>query len=351
MNVNHYIGFDVHKKSVSYCVKCADGQIVEEGRLRATRQVLRQWAQRRPEPWHGAMEATLFSGWIYDTLKPFAAELQMGHPAMMKAIGASKKKNDKLDARKTADLVRCNLLPVCYVAPLEIRELRRLLRYRNVVVAQAVRMKNKMSGLLMEVGAEYNKQNLHGKKYFTELLGALEEVPESVCDLLRLSRGALEMFETTQQQLLARLRKDPLLVKRVELLESIRGVGEVTALTWALEVGDAHRLSSVAHAVSYCGLTSALVSSADKQQRGPISKQRNAHLQTVLIEAAKLAPRWNPQLAAVHARELVRGNRNRATLAVARKLVAYLLAVDKSGQPFQVRDQQPAATEEAEKVA
>ena len=57
----------------------------------------------------------------------------------------------------------------------------------------------------------------------------------------------------------------------------------------------------------------------------------------MLIEAAKLAPRWNPQLAAVHARELQRGNRNRATLAVARKLVAYLLAVDKSGKPFQVR--------------
>jgi transposase len=104
----------------------------------------------------------------------------MGHPAMMKAIGASKKKNDKIDARKTADLVRCNLLPECYVAPAEMRELRRLLRYRNVVVAQAVRMKNKMSGLLMEVGAEYNKQQLHGKKYFTELLGNLEEVPESV---------------------------------------------------------------------------------------------------------------------------------------------------------------------------
>jgi transposase len=126
----------------------ADGQIVEEGRLRATHDALRQWAGRRREPWRGAMEATLFSGWIYDTLKPFAAELQMGHPAMMKAIGASKKKNDKIDARKTADLVRCNLLPECYVASAEMRELRRLLRYRNVVVAQAVRMKNKMSGLL-----------------------------------------------------------------------------------------------------------------------------------------------------------------------------------------------------------
>lgn len=344
MNVNHYIGFDVHKKSISYCVKTADGTIVEESTLRATHVALREWAQNRREPWHGAMEATLFSGWIYDALKPYAVELQMGHPAMMKAIGASKKKNDKLDARKTADLVRCHLLPVCYVAPREIRELRRILRYRNLVVAQATRMKNKMSGLLMEVGAEYNKQRLHGKGYFHELLDTIEEVPESVKDLLRLSRGALEMFQTTQRQLLDQLQQQPLLVKRVTLLKSIRGVGEVTALTWALEVGDPQRFPSVGDAVSYCGLTSALDSSADKQKRGPISKQRNAHLQTVLVEAAKLAPRWNPQLAAIHAREVQRGHRNRATLEVARKLVAYLLAVDKSGKPFQIRI--PAATVE-----
>src|SRR6516162_7010324 len=70
MNVNHYIGFDVHKKSISYCVKTADGTIVEEGPLRATHLALQEWAEKRQEPWHGAMEATLFSGWIYGTLKP-----------------------------------------------------------------------------------------------------------------------------------------------------------------------------------------------------------------------------------------------------------------------------------------
>jgi transposase len=350
MTISHYIGFDVHKKSVSYCVKAADGTIVEEGKLRATHLALREWAGKRREPWHGAMEATLFSGWIYDTLKPFAAELQIGNPSMMKAIAAAKKKNDRLDARKIADLVRCNLLPVCYVASVEMRELRRLLRYRNTVVAHAVRTKNKMSGLLMEVGAEYSQQRLHGKKYFTELMGQLEEVPESVKDMLKLSRSALEMFETTQRQLLDRLQKEPLLAKRVELLRSIGGVGEVTALTWALETSDPRRFPAMGDAMSYCGLTSALVSSADKQRRGPISKQRNRHLQTVLIEAAKLAPRWNQQLAEIHERELKRGNRNRATLAVARKLVAYLLAVDKSGKPFEMR--KPAVTEmEADKVA
>ncbi|MGA7413353.1 MAG: IS110 family transposase [Bryobacteraceae bacterium] len=350
MTISHYIGFDVHKKSVSYCVKTADGTIVEEARLAATRESLRQWAEKRREPWHGAMEATLFSGWIYDVLKPYAGELPMGHPAMMKASGASKKKNDRLDARKTADLVRCNLLPVCYVAPTEIRELRRMLRYRNLVVGQAVQMKNRMSGLLMEVGAQYNKKQLHGKQYFSELLGQLEEVPESVKELLRLSRGALELFQATQEQIHVRLQKHPQLSKRVELLKSIRGVGEVTSLTWALEVGEPKRFPSIDHAVSYCGFTSALDESAEKQRRGPLSKQRNAHLQAVLTEAAKVAPRWNPQLAAIHDRELHRGHRNRATLEVARRLVAYLLAVDKSGKPFEIRHPPAGETEEAKVV-
>jgi transposase len=175
-------------------------------------------------------------------------------------------------------------------------------------------------------------------------LDRLEEVPESVKDLLRLSRGALETFETTQKQLLARLEKHPRLAERVKRLQSIRGVGDVTALTWALEVAEPQRFRSIAKAVSYCGFTSALDSSAGQEHRGPISKQRNAHLQTALVEAAKLAPRWNPQLAAVHEREVQGGDRNQATLAVARKLVAYLLAVDKSGKPFQIRT--PATAEQ-----
>lgn len=54
----------------------------------------------------------------------------------------------------------------------------------------------------------------------------------------------------------------------------------------------------------------------------------------MLVEAAKLAPRWNPQLAALHERELKSGNRNRATLAVAPRLVAYLMAVDKAQSDF-----------------
>src|SRR6185312_5569683 len=329
MNITHYIGFDVHKKHINFCSKTADGEVYQEGRLIAQRSVLREWASQHREPWYGAMEATLFSGWIYDTLKPYAARVEMAHPAMLKAISTAKKKNDRIDARTIADMVRCNLLPTCYVATPQIRELRRLLRYRNLVIRESVRMQNKIADLLMESGTPFVKEKLHGRKYFASLLESLEEVPDSVKDLLRLSRGAFEMFQASQKRLVQQLLAHPELGKRVERLASIRGVGEITALTWALEIGDPFRFSSSAKVMSYCGLTTALKSSADKQQRGPISKQRNAWLQTALIEAAKLAPRWNPQLAALHARELERGHRNRATLAVARKLVAYLLAVDK----------------------
>src|SRR6266566_5054970 len=225
MNALHYIGFDVHKKAISFCVKTAAGEIVEEGSVLAQREVLRQWASARPQPWQGALEATLFSGWIYDTLKPYGEQLEMAHPAKMKAISAGKKKSDTLDARTIADLVRCNLLPACYVAAPRIRELRRLLRYRSLVVSEAVRMKNKMAGLLMETGALYVKEKLHRKKYFANLLEELEEVPESVIDLLRLSRGALEMFESTQKRLVRELLADPELAQRVERLMSIPAVG------------------------------------------------------------------------------------------------------------------------------
>ena len=99
------------RKPSAYCIKTADGQIVEEGTLQAERAGVAQLGEAAPVAWHGAMEATLFSAWIYDTLKPYAQQLAMGHPAKMKAITAGKKKSDTLDARTIADLLRCNLLP------------------------------------------------------------------------------------------------------------------------------------------------------------------------------------------------------------------------------------------------
>src|SRR5260370_4144118 len=124
------------------------------------------------------------------------------------------------------------------------------------------------------------------------------------------------------------------LTERIKNLKTAPGVGPIVALTWGLEIGDVSRFRSVKQAISYCGLCGDEKSSADKVLRTPLSKQRNKHIQSVLIEAAKLAPRHSPELALIHEREKQKGNANRATLAVARKMVAYLLAVDRRGKDF-----------------
>jgi transposase len=331
----YYIGLDIHKKTIAYCVKHGGGEIQTQGTVNATRAALDGWLKTLPQPWTAAMEATLFTGWIYDHLLPQAASLKVAHPYMLRAIAASKKKNDRVDAAKIADLLRCDLLPECYMAPVEMRERRRTLRYRNLLVRQAVQMKNKMAGLLMETGVSYNKEKLHQKRYFSQLVRESAELPEALKPLLKVGRDTVDRAHASEKALLRALERDAVLRERVERLSSIPGVGVVTALTWALEIGEVSRFPSLKHAVSYCGLCSGENSSAGIQKRSPISKQRNKHLQTVLIEAAKLAPRWNSDLALLHEKEQQRGNRNRATLAVARKIVAYLLAVDRREKPFQ----------------
>ena len=260
-----YIGLDLHKKSIAYCVKTQGGQVLDEGSIPSTKDALNAWASERRRPWVGAMEATLFTGWVYDELEAFALDLNVAHPLMLTAITASKKKSDPVDASMLADLLRCDLLPECYMPPAEIRQLRRVLRFRNLILQQAVRMKNKIAGLLMEVGQPYNKQKLHGKRYFGQLLDSLDDVRDSVIELLRMSRGALELFEGMQKQLIAALRDHPQLRERVARLMTIPRVGQVTALTWALEVGDPARFSSLRKAISYCGLCSAL----DRLAAGP----------------------------------------------------------------------------------
>ena len=282
----YYIGLDVHKKTISYCIKRVSGEVHAAGTIDATRSALDLWLTTLPQPWTAALEATIFTGWIYDHLKPHASAVKVAHPFMLRAIAASKKKNDQVDARKIADLLRCDLLPECYMAPSEFRERRRTLRYRNLLVRQGTQMKNRMAGLLMETGVAYNRRKLHKKGYFTQLRDSAE-VPDCIQPLLKIGRESVERIARLDRTLLRTLERDPELAARVERLQTIPGVGPVTALTWALEVGEVSRFPSLKHAVSYCGLCSAERSSGGVQRRSPISKQRNKHLQPVLIEAAK----------------------------------------------------------------
>lgn len=190
----------------------------------------------------------------------------------------------------------------------------------------------------MEVGAQYDGKRIHGERYFNELLENLDEVPTSVRDLLRTTRGGLEMFQEVQKSLLKALMAHDHISERVGCLMSIDGVGEVCALTWALEIDDPTRFSNLKPG---CELLRALQRA--ERIRGQVQEWAT-------LKAAQPAPA-NPAhrncqagTPAQHSTGRPTHRRTRAPqqpqprhCAIARKLVAYLMAVDKSGQPWEDR--------------
>jgi len=196
---------------------------------------------------------------------------------MLRAIVLAKKKNDRVDARKICDCLRCDFLPECYMASTAIRERRRTLRYRNLLVRQMVQMKIKISTLLMEAGVSYSKRRLHKAGYFRELLTTNSHIDAGLRSLLRQCRETVVRLGKMENALIRSLRNDRLLVERVQRLMSIPAIGPITALTWALEIGEVQRFSSIKKAISYCGLCGAQKDSGNTVQRTPLSKRPYRH--------------------------------------------------------------------------
>jgi len=94
----YYIGLDVHKRILSYCVKDGSGQIHSEGSIPATRLELDRWIKIMPQPWTAAMEAPMFTGWIYDHLKPHAAALKAAAKPLLNTSPKTKSDASELEA-------------------------------------------------------------------------------------------------------------------------------------------------------------------------------------------------------------------------------------------------------------
>jgi hypothetical protein len=137
----------------------------------------------------------------------------------------SRQKNDRIDASKICDCLRCDFLPECYMASTAIRGRRRTLRYRNLLVRQMVQMKIKINQLLMETGISYDRQRLHKAGYFRELLASNPDINDSLRSLLRQCREIVVRLSKTENALIRSLQQDRLLAERVERLMSIPAIG------------------------------------------------------------------------------------------------------------------------------
>ena len=314
-----YAAMDVHRKRSQIAILDDDGKEV------LNRSVANRIDELMPvlgrlEPGTGiAFEACYGWSWLADLLDELELQPHLVHPLRCKAIASARLKNDKLDARTMAHLLRTDLLAEAWIAPKEVRDLRTLLRHRVRLTRIGTGLKNRVHAVLADQGIQCPVKDLWTKAGRGWLSGVeLRTVQRRVVDnclaMIDALAGPIRELERDIRKI---AKPDP----RVEALTKLYGVGLYTAMTLVAEIGDISRFVSPRKLCAWAGLTPNVRNSADTVRHGHITKQGSVWVRWVLIEAAHKA-KEKPPYARAYADIAHRRGKKIATVAIARKLLA-----------------------------
>lgn len=315
-----YLGVDLHRKR-SHVVALDD-----EGHVRLSRRITnspenfgRVFGELEPEPLSVVFEAAYGWSWFADLLTDAGIEAHMAHPLATKAIAAGRVKNDSVDARTLAHLLRTHLLPEAWIAPPEVREARRLVRMRASLERVRSRLKCQVHAVLAEHGVALPEvADLFGKEGRSFLDGLrLPAISQRRVEAnLRLIDELTREVARANEEMRTLFAADP----RLSRLLPIPGVGPLIAATVLVEVGDVGRFGSVDRLSSWAGLTPTERTSDAHTRRGHISKQGSRWLRWAMVEAAQRAG-GDPALARFYEGIAARRGKKIARVALARRIL------------------------------
>jgi transposase len=158
----HYLGVDLHRRRTYVALMDREGQIIDQRRL--PNDAMPDYAAQLPANTFAVLEATTNWSYMYDVLEEHVDQVVMAHPRRVRAIASARIKTDKIDATTLAHLARADLLPTAYAPPIEIRELRDLVRHRAKLVRERTRHKNRIHTILSKSNLHAPCTDLFGKK-------------------------------------------------------------------------------------------------------------------------------------------------------------------------------------------
>ncbi len=286
-----YVGVDLHRKSSHVAVLADDGEVLASRRIASQpHEFLRVFGELEEEPVGVAFEATYGWGWFADLLQDVGIPAHMAHPLATKAISSARVKNDRVDAKTLAHLLRTNLLPEAWAAPPEVRDARRLARSRISLARISSRLKCQIHALLADQAITPPLTDLFGPggRRFLQTVH-LRPIPQARLEAnLRLVDLIGPELASADAELRALFRGD----HRIRRLIPIPGIGFTTAAVITAEVWDVSRFPSPRQLCSWAGLTPTERSSAEHTHRGHISKQGSRWLRWAMVESAS-RPRLN----------------------------------------------------------
>ena len=346
--MTNYVGLDVSLKTTFVCIVTEKGKILKEQEVGSTPEEIGNFLKSsKIEIKQIGLESGSLTHYLKKGLMKLGYKVAVMETRKMAAILATLiNKTDKNDARGIAEALRVGHFKECVHRSDQAVEIRTLLHARQTAVEGRTHMTNSIRGHLKAYGIKFACKA--GKKFRPAVEKALEKLEPPVQEAIKMLLNILDAMNTAIQQLDKEAVKKASQDKDVQLLQTIDGVGPITALAFKAEVDDETRFSKSKNVAAYIGLTPSQYSSGETHKQGRISKKGSRRMRSLLVEAANsLLSRckvWS-KLKAWGLKLQKKKGKKKATVAVARKLAVIMHRMLVTKKPFE------RGTEEKKKIA
>lgn len=330
------IGVDYHKRFTYFVVKDEKGKVLKNG------QVINEKAnvEKFLEPFRDDSAAVIEScrNWcvMHDWLEDLVDKVVLANPAKVKAIAEAKIKTDKIDASVLADLLRADLVPTCYIAPREIRDMRNLLRERIFFVRMRTMAKNRITTIFdryPEETKQFKAQtDLFGKKGRNQL----SEVGLRDADRALIDRelNYIDIVNVFIKEIEEVVELNFVESKSAQILKTIPGIGKFFSMLIDAEIGDINRFKNEKALACYAGLVPSTYSSGGSTHHGRLINRGNKLLRWAMVEAVIPAIASDERLRFEYDLLRKRMNFNKAKSAIGRKLLTIAYCCLKNNERY-----------------
>jgi transposase len=326
-------------------VGCAYERASGQHRFRATSTTPAALQQLVTEvkPDRVVIEVCNIAGWVCDLLRGLGVEVQVANTSddawRWRKV---KKKNDRCDALKAAQLSAVNQLRTVYIPRIEVRQWRAMIAFRQQLVRRRSKIKNHIRDLLVSEGELLPR----GAKCWTQLgIAHLEALARPLHEvaLHELWRGQLQLelrqLRAVQEEIaVAEAKLDVIAASdpRVALLRTIPGVGPRLSEAIVALLDQPERFQKASEVSAYVGMVPKELDSGETRRRGPITKHGSRLVRSLLVEVAWAGLRYNRWVRETYQR-ISGGKKSRrkiAIVAVGRKLLVRCWAMLRDGSSW-----------------
>lgn len=341
------VGVDLHKTQFTVCVLSEDRRVNESGLYPASKYGYEAFRRsmtglmKKGYQVTAAVESTGNTRYFCNQLLQAGIDVKVVNTMKFKVVTESVKKTDKRDARTLAEFLEKDMLPESILCSQESEDIRRIIKSRSILVKALVSLKNQVHGLLLGYGIESKRGQLQSKKERQRILCGLEDhrsygnAALAVKPLLNSIDQLVSEVKRLEKVLAELVAED----EDVALLQTIPGVGLITAATIRAYTDDINRYESAKKYAAHAGLVPWVQNSNETIRHGHITKRGPIELRTAFVQMVMGMIRYRKVTSSyriMNRYQEMKTNKGtgKSIIATARKMSTIAYAILKSREPF-----------------